>query len=265
VETSQAEHTTNRIQSVLKALDVLECLADAEQPLSVREVAQQCGFSRPTAYRLLATLLSRDYVQNIDDGHYHIGTRILTLGKSFLDRLDIPEIARKDIQSLSQLARETVHLSVLDGTEILYIDKAQVQQSVQMYCTIGTRNPLYNTSMGKAILAFLPPEKRDALLDRIALTRCTPNTITGRTELVEHLQMVRERGYAIDDMENEEGIRCLGAPIFDYSGEVIGALSVSGPAHRLPDARIAELAEPVMQTARTISSKLGSTASPMSA
>jgi len=128
-----------------------------------------------------------------------------------------------------------------------------------MYCTIGTRNPLYNTSMGKAILAFLLPEKRDALLDRIALTRCTPNTITNREELIEHLQMVRERGYAIDDMENEEGIRCLGAPILDYSGEVIGALSVSGPAHRLPDARIADLAEPVMQTARTISSKLGYT------
>jgi len=116
VETSQAEHSANRIQSVLKALDVLECLANAERPLSVREVAQQCGFSRPTTYRLLATLLSRDYVQNIDDGHYHIGTRVLTLGKSFLDRLDIPEIARKDIQSLSHLARETVHLSVLDGT-----------------------------------------------------------------------------------------------------------------------------------------------------
>lgn len=238
-------------------MDVLECIAFSEQSLSVRQVAEMCGFSRPTTYRLLSTLSSRNYVQNDADGHYHVGTRVLALSKSMLDGLRLPEMARPGLRSLSRTAQETVHLSVLDDAEILYVDRAESPQSVRMYCTIGTRNPLYNTSMGKAILAYLPEEKRDALLDRIVLAPRTPNTITDRAALLDDLRDVRARGYAIDDMENEEGIRCIGAPIFDLGGEVIGAMSISGPAHRLPMERLDELSQPLIETAAEISAKLG--------
>ena len=184
----QASREVNLTQSVLKALDVLECLASAEQPLSAQEVAQRCSLSRPTAYRHLITLLTRDYVTNCeDDRYYQIGPKVLELSKSFLDRLDLLELAKTSMRELSRTSQETIHLTVLDGTEILYVAKVDGPQSVRMYSAIGTRNPLYCTAMGKAILAFLPPEKRTALLDQTTLAPRTANTITDRTALDQHL------------------------------------------------------------------------------
>lgn len=261
----QANREANLIQSVLKAFDILECLASTERPLSVREVAQQCSLSRPTAYRHLITLLTRDYVANSQDGgHFQIGARALSLSKSFLDRLDLPELAKPDMRELSQVSKETVYLAVLDGTEMLYVGRVDSTQQVRMHCVIGTRNPLHCTALGKAVLAFLPGEERAALLDRIPLTAYTPNTITDRAALEENLELVRARGYAIDDMEIEEGIRCIGAPVFDHTGYVIAAISTSGPAFRFSLARLHELSEVVIGVGRAISSKLGYVPSKMS-
>jgi DNA-binding IclR family transcriptional regulator len=255
---AQTSRKVNLTQSVLKALDTLDCLASADQPLSAQEVAQRCDLSRPTAYRLLTTLLARDYVTtDQDSGHYHIGAKVLSLSKSFLDRLDLPELAKANLRELGQVSRETVHLAVLDGTEMLYVGKVDGSQSVRMHCTIGTRNPLHCTAMGKAVLAFLPNEKRTTLLDQITLTPRTPNTITDRTALEEQLELVRARGYAIDDMEIEEGIRCVGAPIFDHTGRVIAAVSTSGPAYRMSVARLEELSGAVVKAGTAISRKLG--------
>lgn len=254
----QTSREVKLTQSVLKALNILECLAAADQPLSAQEVARQCALSRPTAYRLLVTLLTRDYVTICQEsGNYQIGAKALTLGKSFLERLDLPELAKPNLRELSQAAQETVHLAVLEGIEMLYVGKADGPQPVRMHCTIGTRNPLHSTAMGKAILAFLPLEKRIALLDQMTLAPRTSNTITGKAALLAHLERVREQGFAIDDVENEEDIRCVGAPIFDHMGSVIAAISVSGPAYRLSDARMQEISELVIQTSKVISSKLG--------
>lgn len=250
----------NQIQSVAKALDVLECLALSDSALSVRQVAEQCGFSRPTVYRLLNTLMSRNYVQNTQDGSYQVGTGVLSLGKSVLDRLNLADVARPYIHALSRKTEETVHLSILEGTEILYVAKAESTKPVHMYCNIGTRNPVYNTSMGKAILAFLPQARREALLQKLTLRAHTPHTITDLPTLVEHLSVVRRRGYAVDDREVEESIRCVGAPLFDYTNEVIGAISVSGPSHRMTDEQIERFALYVTDTAKTISTELGFTA-----
>ncbi len=251
-------HEANLIQSVLKALDIMECLAAADQPLSAQEVAQRCSMSRPTAYRHLTTLLTRNYVTTCqDDGRYELGAQVLNLSKSFLERLDLPELAKPDMRELSRFSGETVHLAVLDGTEMLYVAKVDGSRSVRMHCVIGTRNPVYCTAMGKAILAFLPQEQRAALLDQITLTPRTPHTITDRAVLEKHLELVRAQGFSIDDMEIEEGIRCIGAPIFDHTGYVIAAISVSGPIYRFPDAQLRELSELVVGAGRTISGKLG--------
>jgi IclR family KDG regulon transcriptional repressor len=251
-------HEVNLTQSVLKTLDILDCLASSQQPLSTQEVAQQCGLSRPTAYRHLVTLLTRDYVATGQDGgRFQIGARVLSLGKSFLDRLDLPDIAKADMRELSQASKETVYLGILDGTEILYVGKVDSPQQVRMHCVIGTRNPLHCTALGKAILAFLPSEERAALLDQITLTARTANTITDRSALEENLALVRARGYAIDEMEIEEGIRCIGTPVFDHTGYVVAAISTSGPAFRLSLTRIHDMAEAAMRASRAISSKLG--------
>jgi DNA-binding IclR family transcriptional regulator len=254
----QAGHEANLTQSVLKALDILECLASAERPLSAQEVAQRCSLSRPTAYRHLITLLTRDYVARCEDSRYYqIGPKVLNLSKSFLERLDLPDLAKADMRELSRVSRETVHLAVLDGTEMLYVGKVDGSQSVRMHCVIGTRNPVYCTSLGKAVLAFLPGEERTALLDQITLTARTPHTITDRAVLEKHLELVRAQGFAIDDMEIEEGIRCVGAPIFDHTGRVIAAISVSGPVYRLSEPWLQELSELVLGASEAISGKLG--------
>lgn len=247
----------NLAQSVLKTLGILECLAAAEQPLSAQQVARQCSLSRPTAYRHLTTLLTRGYVATTQDGsRYQIGARVLSLSKSFLDRLGLPELAKPDMSELSRISGETVHLGILDGTEILYVGKVDGSQSVRMHCTLGTRNPLHCTALGKVILAFLPSVERDALLDQMLLTARTPSTITNRVALEEHLELVRAQGYAIDDMEIEEGIRGVGAPVFDHTGYVIAAISTSGPAYRLPLTRLYVLSDAAARAGQAISSRL---------
>jgi DNA-binding IclR family transcriptional regulator len=254
----QPSPEVNLTQSVLKTLDILECLASSQQPLSTQEIAQQCRLSRPTAYRHLTTLLARDYVATGQGGgRFQIGARVLNLSKSFLDRLDLPDIAKPDMRELSQVSKETVYLGILDGTEVLYVGKADSPQQVRMHCVIGTRNPLHCTALGKAILAFLPTKERAALLDQISFTARTPNTIVDRPALEENLELVRAQGYAIDDMEIEEGIRCVGTPVFDHTGYVVAAISTSGPAFRLSLDRVHDLAKVAVRASRAISSKLG--------
>jgi DNA-binding IclR family transcriptional regulator len=254
----QANHEAGLTQSVLKALDILECLASAKQPLSAQDVARLCGQSRPTAHRLLATLLARGYVKTVQDSaQYQLGSKIMSLSKDFLEHLDLPELARPSMRELSRITNETVHLGILDGAEMLYVAKVSSPQSVRMDCTVGTRNPLHCTAMGKALIASLPPGELDTLLGQITLAPRTPNTITDRAALEQHLEMVRAQGFAIDDVENEEGIRCVGAPIFDHMGRVSAAISVSGPAYRLSNAQLEKLAGTVIKTSKDISSELG--------
>ncbi len=247
----------NLTQTVLKALDVLECVAFADHPLSAPEVARLCGLSRPTAYRLLTTLHSRGYLANADDGTYCLGTKVLSISRSLLDSLDLFELSKYDLTELNDLSHETIHLAILDGVEILYINKVESPQSVRMHSTVGSRNPLYCTAMGKVLLAFLPAADRDRLLEQIPLIRRTRQTITDKEALLEHLARVHRQGFAVDDLETEDGVRCVGAPIFNHAGRVFAAVSISGPAYRLPLADLHKLAPLVMRAAISISGKLG--------
>ncbi len=247
----------NLSQTVLKALDILESVADADRPLSAAKVAKRCKLSRPTAYRLLSTLAARGYVTHVEGSAYRLGTQALSLSKKVLDSLDLPELAKPHMRQLSDVANETVHLSILDNTEILYIARAESSQSVRMASTIGTRNKLHCTAMGKAILAFLPASDQAKLIEQLKLTGCTAAAITDRATLVEELANVRAQKFAIDDEESEDGVRCVGAPIYDHTGRVFAAISVSGPAYRLSVARLNALSSLVIVAADAISGHLG--------
>lgn len=251
------DREANLTQTVLKALDVLECLSSADQCLNVTEVAQECGLSRPTTYRLLATLQSRNYVRQTQDGHYDLGTNVLSLSKSYLEHLDLPELARPILCELSRVSNETTHLGILDDTSILYVGKVESPQTVRLHSAIGARKPVYSTAMGKAILAFLPIETRNTLLDRMNFLPHTPNTITDRAVLTEHLERICAEGFAIDDAESEEGIRCVAAPIFSLDGSAFAAISISGPAYRLSIPKLMELSESVVKAANDVSRQLG--------
>jgi len=252
-----APNEANLSQTVLKALDILECIAFAEQPLSAAEVAKLCNLSRPTAYRLIRTLTTRGYLTQDDDTHYRLGTQVLSLSQNVLDSLDLPELAQPYLRHLSDTTNETSYLSILDDDEILYIGKAESSQSVRTYSKIGSRNVLHCTAMGKTILAFLPESDRAELIERLELTVKTGNTITDRATLAEELTTIREQKFAIDNEESEEGVRCVGAPILDHSGRILAAISVSGPAYRLSVSRLIALSSLVMDTAKTLSSRLG--------
>lgn len=244
-------------QTVLKALDVLECVASSGEPLSAAQVAQSCKISRPTAYRLLSTLVARGYVAAADEARFRLGTQTLSLSKKVLDSIDLPDVARSYMRQLSELANETINLSIREGTEIIFIARVESSQSIRMMSTIGTRSHLHSTSMGKAVLAFLPDEEQAALVERLVLTPCTAATITERTLLIKELVNVRKQGYAIDNEENEAGVRCVGAPIFDHTGYPFAGISISGPAYRLSLAQLKALSRPLLEATHAISVRLG--------
>lgn len=244
-------------RTVLKALDVLECIAYSGQSLSAPEVAERCGLTRPTTYRLISTLAARGYVASGQDGRYRLGTKMLSLSKRLIEHAQLPQLARPDLELLCQEAGESVHLGVLEDIEVLYVDKVESVSAARMYSVVGVRNPLHSTSLGKAILAFLPDSERSMLLSRINYTERTPSTITNREELEAHLKMVRDQGFAIDDVENEEGIRCVGVPVLGNAGLPIAAVSVSGPVVRMTPTRAQELAPALQETGRRISQKFG--------
>jgi IclR family transcriptional regulator, KDG regulon repressor len=257
MSSKDTSNETNLSQTVLKALDILECIALADHPLSTAEVAKCCKLARPTAYRLICTLNTRGYVAQDDDTHYRLGTQTLSLSQNVLDSLELPELARPYLRHLSDITNETTYLSILDDNEILYIGKVESSQSVRTHTKIGSRNSLHCTSMGKVMLAFLPASDQAKLIDQLELTPNTTTTITDRAALVEELATVRAQKYAIDDEESEEDIRCVGAPIFDHTGRVFAAISVSGPAYRLSASRLMALSSLTMDTAKSISSRLG--------
>ena len=250
-------HESNLTQTVLKALDILECLATAKRPLTAPEVARLCGMSRPTVYRLLTTLLSRGYVVNVENAHYQLGSKILSLGRGVLDAFDLPELGKPYLQQLSELSNETAYLSILEDTEILYLGKVESAHSVRLHSAVGSRMPLHCSAMGKAILAFLPPDEQSALIDRLSLTRFTAQTLTDKASLCRDLALTRARGFSIDNREGDEGVCCVGAPIFDHTGRPFAGVSISGPAYRLPLARLEELAAAVIEATQAISGKLG--------
>lgn len=257
---------TNLAGTVVKALEILDCLAANRRPMSTQDIAKACGMSRPTTYRLLMTLLSRGYVRNTGNFQFALGTRLLTLSRVVLNDLDLLDVAKPYLHELCSISNETANLSILDNGELLYIGKqeslrgSQLPSSVQLHSTVGTRIAPHSSAMGKAMMAYLPEDELAAMLDNaMPLRRYTPYTITDRDELMAHLREVRRLGYAIDEREVDEGTRCLGAPIFDSSGRVAAAMSIAGPAYRLTVETLTQFAPELMRVTQAVSRQLGYT------
>lgn len=262
-----SEHTdandTNFSGTVLKALDVLDCLAEHRRPMTTQEIAKACSMSRPTTYRLLTTLMSRGFVR--DDGNYQyaLGTRFLSLSNIVLNDINLLKLAGPYLHELSVISKETANLSILDGTEILYIGKEESRHAAEMpmmvlRTTVGTRLMLHSTGMGKAILAHLPQAERQALIEKtLPLKAYAVNTITDPDMLAKELEITKSRGYAIDDREVDDGTRCVAAPIFDNSQRVIGAMSIAGPAYRLTTDHLHRLSTEIVRVTQAISEQLG--------
>jgi DNA-binding IclR family transcriptional regulator len=247
----------NLIQSVDRALQLLQELAELGGCAPLSTLARQMGLSRSTVHGLLATLRYHGMVSQDDHGNYVLGIRLFELGYQAVSRLDLRIAAGPILQKLVDEFMETVHLVVSDGLYVVYIDKCESQQSMQIVSRIGQRLPAYCTAVGKAILAFKPEDELDRLLAEAPLIPMTRNTITDPQILKKHLLQVHLQGYALDQEEIAEGLRCAGAPIFDYTDQVVGAVSISGPSVRMNDEKIAQAVQAVLRAAREISHRLG--------
>ncbi len=211
-----------------KGLNLLEELAQSMEGMSAIELANGIGIHKTSVYRYLNTLLQAGYIKTNGDGIYHLGNRILELGSQMLRRMPLRETAHPFLVKLSAETHKTVHLCVLDGQHVVYIDKIESQRSLPIISRIGSRAPAYCTGVGKALLSALPTDQVVSLLGEVTLTKRTPITITDPMQLLEEIKVTAERGYAIDNGEHEEGIKCFAVPVSGYGGDVVGAISLTG-------------------------------------
>lgn len=243
--------------SVLRAFDVLGDIAGASDGRkSLTQIANHLGVSKSTAHRYLTTLEGLGVVERDERETYRLGLRLVELAGAVLAEHDLRREAQAELEALAQSTMETAHLAVPSGNEVFYLAKVDSPHSIRMFSRIGARMPMHCTALGRSILAHWPEERVNEVLSE-GLPRRTRNTITDPTELRANLEVVRQRGFAIDEEENEAGVRCVGAPVFDLAGVVVGAISVAGPTTRVTPEVAMAIAPAVMQAARAVSQRLG--------
>ncbi len=252
----------NLVQTIERASLILDILGTRPQGLSIGELSKKTGFPKGTTHRLLTSLAYFDYVrQDAMTKNYQLGFKLVELGNRLLSQLDFRTEAHPYLIELAERTRETVHMVILDRNEALYVDKVDAGQhagGLRMASMLGSRIPTHCSAVGKVMLAFLSEEKLVEIVSDKGLPRRTENTITDIEELKAHLQHIREQGYALDDEENEKGIKCVAAPIRDQSGKVIAAISISVPGIRIRiDTLLTTLKDQITATAVKISKKLG--------
>ncbi|MCC6313913.1 MAG: IclR family transcriptional regulator [Thermomicrobiales bacterium] len=247
-----------------KGLAVLETLAGASDGLSMADIQRRTGLNKTRAFRLLRALAESGYVeQDPDTRRYALGVHLLELGAAARRRLDIAAVSQPFMIELRDAFQETVNLGVMADGGIVYVAMQESPHGLRMAATVGARDPLHATSIGKAMLAFLPDDERDAAIAALLpLAAPSPRTITNPGVLRAELAAIRARGYAVDDEENEIGARCVGAPILGASGRPIAALSVSGPTGRIGRDRVEEIAVRLRAATGAIGRRFGAGAAP---
>ena len=245
------------VQSVDRAVSVLEILAQRGEA-GVSEVAADIGVHKSTAFRLLAALEDRELVEQTQErGKYRLGFGILRLASAVPGRLDVTQQARPVCEQLAAQLGETVNIAVRRSHFVVNLNQARGPSAVGTHNWVGELTPLHATSSGKILLAFMTYEERRAVLASSGLTRLTPHTITSDRELDAQVDAAARDGYALSVEELEEGLNAIAAPVRDHTGEVIAALSVSGPVYRFTERRLHEVVADVIAAAAAISHRMG--------
>lgn len=241
------------IQSVSRALSILELFSDKRPSLSVSEVAELTGLNRATCYRFCQTLRQLGYLEELGGGRFRPGLKAVSLAHSALSSRELPELALPYLRRLRDDIGETVNMGLLDDTEVVYVARVLSDHLISLRLYVGSRLPAYASSLGRSILAFLPPEDAEAIIDRSDLEALTGHTITSRKRLTAELKKIRDQGYALNDQEVANGLRGVAAPVLTEAGKPIAAINISIP-HPLkgPEEIENELAPKVMATAREI-------------
>lgn len=250
----QAAGDPYQLEGLDRVVAILDVLRESNDSLSLAEICHRMQLSKSTVHRALMALERTGLIERTATHRYHLGLKLYDMGNRAVEQIDLRGRCHPHLHKLAVRVGETVHLGVLHRTRVVYIDKIQpINRRACVSSSTGTSNPVYSTSLGKAILAFLPEAEANQIISRIQFKAFTSNTLTTREELLDALARVRHRGYAVDDEEVEIGTRCVGAPIFDTNQRPIAAVSVSGSATRLAAHCVPSIAEHVMRCAKGIS------------
>ncbi|MFI6470136.1 IclR family transcriptional regulator [Streptomyces sp. NPDC050516] len=247
------------VPAVTRALDVLELFLESEGSLSAPDVTRRLGLPRTTVHELLTTLAARSYLAPVPEqpGRYRLGVRTYQLGSRYAEQLDLAAEGQQVAREVAETCDETVHVAILEDTDVIYIAKVDSTHAVRMVSAAGRRLPAHCTSVGKMLLAVLPETELDARLEGRELVAMTPDSITDPAALRTALAEIRARGTAVEHRESNADVSCVAAPVRDSTGRVVAALSISVPMIRWSGDREAELAELAQKGAGDLSVRLG--------
>lgn len=249
---------SDQVQSLIRALRIVNRLAMADEGMTLTSIAESVALAPSTAHRLLTTLEQERYVHfDAERRLWSVGLQTFVVGGAFLRTRNLIGIARPYMRALMNESTETVNLAVRDEREAVYLAQVECRQMMRVLARPGARVPLYCSSVGKALLCAMPDGDLASALPRHGMRRLTEKTIASKSALRDDLALTRERGFAIDDEEHAFGLRCVAGLVFDEAAEPIAAISISGPAVRISDQRVAILGELVRRKADEITSRFG--------
>jgi len=251
-----------RLSSVANSLRLIRAFSEDHYEIGISDLAKRLGLAKSTVHRLASTLLDQGMLeQNAGDGKYRLGLALFELGTLVRRKMDFTTEARPFLRTLLEKTGETVHLGILDHDSVLYVISLESKQALRMGSKVGTRVPVHATAVGKALLAFQPEEEIARITAR-GLPASAPNTIVDTKALQRELAGIRARNYALDDEESEVGLRSIAAPVRNDSGNVIAAISIAGPVHRLTRKTLLGWARELVEAADAVSQRLGWARSP---
>jgi DNA-binding IclR family transcriptional regulator len=246
------------INSIIRGCNILRCISRERRHFKISELARQLQLDRSTTYRILLSLESCGFVEKDErTGEYSLGMTAFEIGNAFLSQMDFIKISKPIMADLALKVQETVHLAVLSDTEIVYVDKSDSPRTLGVMSKIGQRAPVYCTALGKVLLAHQSEDDQLRISKEVKMRAFTENTITSRERLMEELREIRQQGYSFDRREYEEEVECIAAPIRDHLGNVIAALSISGPQKKIGTPDEGQFVGQVVEGAALISSKMG--------
>jgi IclR family acetate operon transcriptional repressor len=257
-ESNNQTHEKEPVRALVRAFCLIEALArDNGQPKGIQELCHLTGLTKATVHRLINTLVDIGYAEKDFNGKYCLGLKLMTLSGVILSNLHVANVAKHELDQLAKKTQLTAHLGILDNNDLLYVEKANSNQSIQTSSYVGQRSYVHSTSLGKAICAHLPVETVKQILNEKGMPKFTEKTLITVESFLAELKKIKQNGYAVDNEENEKYVRCVAAPIFDHTSSVIASISVSGLIIHIPEEKFCELSNEVMIVAKKISRKMG--------
>jgi DNA-binding IclR family transcriptional regulator len=247
-----------RIQAIERACSILGAFSADRPELGVTELAEILGLHKSTVHRFLVNLERGGLIERLPrSGRYRLGLRLFELGSLVVQQMNLWDEALPFLEALVRDSGETGHLAVLDGGEAIYVERVETRRALRIPSAMGRGYPVHATNLGKVLIAYQSEERVREILAERGMQAFTKKTITDPATLAAELATVRQQGYAIDDEEYDEGLRCIGSPIMDHTGQVVAALGIGGPVTRVTPERVPELAKLVRMAAKGLSRRLG--------